>query len=103
MNKRKHELSKKQRKKLIFIKRLIYAKVKIFSICVDVYKIYEGNDFDKIYEVLSRLKKKKLKINNILIGKNENMLENSDFEQDYWSITAEGIYKSGHDIIRLTK
>ena len=31
---------------------------------MDVYKIYEGDDYDKIYEVLSRLKNKKLKINN---------------------------------------
>ena len=59
--KRKHELSKIQLKKINFINRLKYAKVKIFSICVDVYKIYEGDDYDKIYEVLSTLKNKKLK------------------------------------------
>ena len=35
--------------------------------CVDVYKIYEGDDFDEIYKVLSKLKNKKIKINNILI------------------------------------
>ena len=52
VNKRKHELSKIQRKKINFINRLKYAEVKIFSICVDVYKIYEGNDYDKVYEVL---------------------------------------------------
>ena len=40
VNKRKHELSKIQRKKINFINRLKYAEVKIFSICVDVYKIY---------------------------------------------------------------
>ena len=39
-----------------FINRLKFAEVKIFSICVDVYKFYEGDDFDKIYEVLSTLK-----------------------------------------------
>ena len=55
--KRKHELSKKQRKKINFINRLKYAEVKIFSICVDVYKIYEGNDYDEIYKVLSTIKK----------------------------------------------
>ena len=65
--KRKHELSKIQRKKINFINRLKYAEVKIFSICVDVYKIYEGDDYDEIYKVLSELKDKKLKINNILI------------------------------------
>ena len=32
----KHELSKKQRKKINFINRLKYAEQKIFCICVDV-------------------------------------------------------------------
>ena len=103
VSKRKHELSKIQRKKINFMNRLKYAEVKIFSICVDVYKIYEGDDFDEIYEVLSTLRIKKLKINNILIEKYKNMLENSDFEQNYWSRTAIGIYKIGHDSIRLIK
>ena len=31
------------------------------------------------------------------------MLEISDFGQDYWSRTAIGIYKNGHDSIRLMK
>ena len=61
INKRKHELSKIQRKKINFISRLKYAEQKIFCICIDVYKIYEGDDYDKIYEVLSTLKNKKLK------------------------------------------
>ena len=56
VNKRKHELSKIQRKKN-FINRLKYPEVKIFSICVDVYENYEGDEYDKIYEVLSTLKK----------------------------------------------
>ena len=60
--KRKHELSKIQRKKISFINRLKHAEQKIFFICIDVYKIYEGNDYDKIYEVVSVLKNKKLKI-----------------------------------------
>ena len=38
-----------------------YAEQKIFCICIDLYKIYEGDDYDKIYEVLSTLKNKKLK------------------------------------------
>ena len=67
VNKRKNELSKVQRKKINFINRLKYAEIKIFSICVDVYKIYEGADYDEIYKVLSILKNKKLKINNTLI------------------------------------
>ena len=80
----KDDLSKIQRKKINFINRLKYAEVKIFSICVDVYKIFEGNDYDELYKVLSTLKNKKLKINNILIEKYKNLLENSDFEQNYW-------------------
>ena len=31
------------------------------------------------------------------------MLENPDFGQDYYSRTAEGIYKIGHDSVRLMK
>ena len=56
--KRKHELSKIQRKRINFITRLKYAEHKILCISVDVYKIYEDNDFDKLYEVLSTLKNK---------------------------------------------
>ena len=57
VNKQKPELSKIQRKKTNFINRLKYAEVKIFSICVDVYKIYGDDDYDEIYKVLSTLKK----------------------------------------------
>ena len=31
----------------------------MFCICVDVYGIYEGSDYNKIYEVLSTLKNRK--------------------------------------------
>ena len=65
--KRKHELSEIQRKKINFISTIKYAEVKLSCISVDVHRIYEGNDFDKIYEVLTTLKNKKLKINNTLI------------------------------------
>ena len=57
--KRKHELSRIQHKKINFINRLKYAEQKIFCICIDVYKIYESDDYDKIYEVLSTLKNEK--------------------------------------------
>ena len=100
---RKNELSKIQRKKINFINRLKYAGVKIFSICVDLYKIYEGDDFNEIYTILSTLKNKKLKINNKLIEIYKNMLENPNFEQNKYSITSTGIYKRGHDSIRLMK
>ena len=52
--KRKNELSKIQRKKINFINRLKYAEQKIICICIEVYKIYEGDKL--IYEVLSSLK-----------------------------------------------
>ena len=103
VNKRKHELSKIQRKKTNFINRLKYAEIKIFSICVDLYKIYEDDDSDEIYKVLPTLKNKKLKINNTLIEIYKDMIKNPDFEQNYWSRTSTGIYKIGHDSIRLMK
>ena len=56
--KRKHELSKIQRKKS-FINRIKNAEPKIFSICVYVYKTYEEDDYDKKFEVLSTLQNKK--------------------------------------------
>ena len=31
------------------------------------------------------------------------MLENPDFEQGYWSRTSTGVYKVGHDSIKLLK
>ena len=57
--KRKHQLSKIQRRKISLINRLKYAEQKIVCICVDVYRIYEGNDYDKIFVVISILKYKK--------------------------------------------
>ena len=56
-----------------------------------------------MYEVLSTLENKKLKFFETLIEKYEDILENSDFEQNHYSRTAIGIYKLGHDSIRLTK
>ena len=103
VNKRKHELSKIQREKINFINRLKYAEVKIFSLCEDLYKIYEGDDYDEIYKVLSTLKNKKLKINIILIQIYKDMLNNPNFEQNKFFSTSKGIYKTGHDIIRLKK
>ena len=103
VNKRKNELSKIQRKKINFINRLKYAEVKIFSICVDVYKIYEGDNYDEIYKVLSTLKNKKLEINNNLVEIYKDMLKNPNFEQNKYSITSTGVYKIEHDSIRLMK
>ena len=100
--KQKHELSEIQ-KKINFINQLQYAEVKIFSICVDVYVLYEGDDYDEIYKVLSTIKNKKLKTNSSLIEIYKDMLKNPNFEQNYWSRTAKGIYKIGHESIRLMK
>ena len=77
-----------------------YAEVKIFSKCLDVYEIYEGDDYDKIYEALSTLKNEKLKINNILIEIYKDLLKNPDFEQKNYSITSTGIYNIAYDSIR---
>ena len=103
INKHKHELSKIQRKKINFINRLKYAAVKKISICIDVNKIYENDDFNEIFKVLSTLKNEKLKINNKLINIYKDMLLNPYFEQNNYSLTATGIYKIGHDSIRLMK
>ena len=100
---RKHELSKIQRKKINFINRIKYAEQNIFCICVDVHKIFKGDNFDKMFEVLSTLKNKKLKINKILIEKYRDMLEDHNFEQNLYSITSTGIYTIAHDSIRLMK
>ena len=80
-----------------------HGEVRIFSICVDLHKKYEGDDYDKIYEVLTTLKNKKLEINNILIEKYKDMLENHNFEQNRYTITSISIYKIGYDCIRLMK
>ena len=48
-------------------------------------------------------KYKKLKVNIIVFEKYKNMLEFPDFEQNYWSRTAEDSYKIVHDSIRIMK
>ena len=103
VSKRKNELFQIQRKKINFINRLKYAEVKIFSICVDLYKIYEGDGFSEILKTLSTLKNKKLKINNNLIEIYKDMLKNRNFEQNKYSLTSTGIFKIAHDSIRLMK
>ena len=90
-------------KKINFINRLKYAEIKIFSKGVDVCKIYEGDDYDEIYEDLSTLKNKKLKINNTLYEIYKNMLKNPNFEQNNYSKTSTGVYKIGNDSNRLMK
>ena len=101
--KRKHELTEIKRKKVNFINRLKYSEHKKVFVCIEVYKIYEGDDFGKIYEVFSTFKIKIIKINNILVDKYKDMIENQGFEQDYWSRTAEGVNKIGLDSNRFVK
>ena len=73
-----------------FSNQLNYAEHKKFRIFIDVYQINEGDNFDKIYEALSELKNKQLKINIIPIEKYKDMKETPDFEQDCCSISAIG-------------
>ena len=57
--KRKHELSKIQQELKNFINWLKYADHKTFCICTEVYEKYEGNGYNKKYDVFSKLEKKK--------------------------------------------
>ena len=99
----KRKLSKTSKKNMNFINRIKEAKHKIFCNCVDVYKICDGNGFDKIYDVLSELKNKKLEINILVIEKYKKKNEHPDFEQNYYSKTTQGPYKVSHFSIKLRK
>ena len=68
---------------------------------MEVCKTYEGIDYDKIYEAFPKLRNTKLEINIMLFDRYKDMLENPDFEQNLFSKTAKGIYKTGHDSNRL--
>ena len=59
--------------------------------CKDVYIIYEGGDFNQIFEILSRIKNKKINIENDFIEKYKNMNENIIFEQNWLSKVAIGV------------
>ena len=48
---RKQELTKLHRRKLNFINGIKYAEQKIFCICMHVCKIYEGDDYNKLYDM----------------------------------------------------
>ena len=49
---------KLKEKKMNFINRLKYAEVKIISKFVDVDKIFEGCNYNQLFEILSTLKSK---------------------------------------------
>ena len=65
-------------------------------------KIYDGGNFENLYEVLSNKKLKK-KLNKILIENYKDVYEYPDFGKDYWSRTAKGVFEIGHVSIRLKK
>ena len=73
---------------------------KRLCICIDVYKIYESDDIEKVTVCFRRLKKKKLNIENEL---DEKYKTDEDFEEKHFPGTAEDIYRVGHDSIRLLK
>ena len=50
--------------------------------------LYKGDDYDKVYEALSKLKNKNLKVNNTLMEKYKDIIENPEFEQNHYSRTA---------------
>ena len=83
VNKQKYELFKIQRKKK-FYKSLDICRSQEIFLCVDLYKIYEGDDYDEIYKVLSTLKNENIRINITLIEIYKDMMINSDIEQNYW-------------------
>ena len=51
-----------------------------FFICIDVYRIHEGTNLDKMFDALSKLTDKKI-ISNISIERYKDMCEYPDFEQ----------------------
>ena len=79
------------------------TKQRVFCIGVDVFKVYEGSDYDKLHEALTTLKIKKLKINKNCLEKYKDKLEKPKFQQDYWSRTVISVYRIGHDSIRIMK
>ena len=87
----------------MFINRLKYAEQKTFCICIHVYKFYEKNDYDKIFEALSTSKNKKLKLNNILIEKYKDIIKSLDLKQNYFSRTSTGIDNFGDVSFRIKK
>ena len=63
-------------------------------------KKYEGDKIVKLLVCVTRLRNKKLKFNNILLGSHKNMIQNPDFERGYYSETAKVFYKIEPDSIR---
>ena len=81
-----------------FINRLIYSEERIICICIDVYGIFECEDLNKIFEVLSRLKNKKVNTEEF----ENDIIMVEGFEQNHYSRAEKIIYNIGHHI-RLLK
>ena len=101
--KRTNKLTEIQRNWINFINRLKYSKHKIFCICIEVYNIYGGNDYNKIGKALSTIKSKKTKFKRNLNRKIKSYVRTTQFGQDYYSRTATGYHIFGHDGFRLMR
>ena len=99
--KSKNELTLSQRKKLIFSSRIKFAEQKIISIATDIIQIYDGYDYNRMLEVLSQIKNKKLNIKKDLI-KYYNGME-TKYQQTSISLSQKNIYKISYESIRLMK
>ena len=97
--KQKHELTLKQRKKLTFSCRIKYAEQKIIAICTDIIQIYDGYDYKKMLDVLSRIKNKKLNLKRDLI-KYYNEMDPNYGQTQIW-LSQKNIYKISFESIRL--
>ena len=64
-----------------------------------MYIIYEGNKFKKISESSSEIKNRKLIIKSEIVEEYKKMDE--DFEQNYYSLKAEGVLKKRNGENRL--
>ena len=95
-----HKNTAKKRQILLPKKNMLNGKK---FICIDVYLLYEDDDFQIFFEKLSELKGNKLKIKDELTEKYKNVSEFPNFGQEYYSKTAKGIYKIGVDSIKLGK
>ena len=94
--KSKNELTLSQRKKLTFASRIKYAEQKIITIATDIIQIYDGYDYNKMLEVLSQIKNKKLNIKKDLIKYYNEMDPN--YQQTQISLSQKNIYKISYEI-----
>ena len=56
--------------KINFISTLEYAEKIIFCFCIDVYEIFDGDDIEKLFVRLTRIKNSKFNFKNQLVEKN---------------------------------